>query len=779
MHWLQTLDTRLFRFINGSLSNPLFDAVMPWFSGNRFFAPLVLLAAAILLWRGRTQALICVLALATVVPLGDHFIINTIKHAVARPRPFATLSDVRLPATRDDAYPVARGEITAGPANPAPPAAAAGKPNSMPSAHAANWFAAMMLLFLYRRRSLWVMLPLALLVCFSRVYNGVHYPSDVLAGAILGAGYAAGFVIVINAAWRAIGKKWFPLWLEKMPSLVMPAPAGDRGLTPPKQQSPATGSESQIASRKSQIEEHWLRAGYVLIVVLTLARWLYLASGSIELSEDEAYQWVWSKHLALSYYSKPPLIAYTQFLGTSLWGDNAFGVRFFSPLIGAVLSFLLLRFFAREASARAGFFLVLIVTATPLLAVGATLMTVDPLSVLFWTAAMLAGWRAIQENSTIPDWLWVGLWMGLGFLSKYTALFQWLCWAVFFVLWPPARRHLRRAGPCLGLAVNLVCALPVIVWNYQHHWITATHVGERGFGNAWQPTARFLIDFLGEEFVLLNPIFLTGIAIALVAMWRRDRKDVRLVYLFSMSAPVFLAYIALTVHSRVLPNWIAPSILPMLCAMVIYWDARRREGARFVKPCLAAGLALGLSFVALLHDTNLVGKIAGRALPPKADPLTRVRAYNEMGCVVDDARAKLLVEGKPVFVIGEHYGITSLLNFYIPEARASVKTAPLVYCPPSEKPQNQYYFWPGYRDSRPGQNALYVREMNAPRLVACWFLKWLAGETNLVREEVENAPVPDWLPQQFGSVTDLGLHEVLYRGRVFHTLQIFECRNLH
>ena len=85
---------------------------------------------------------------------------------------------------------------------------------------------------------------------------------------------------------------------------------------------------------------------------------------------------------------------------------------------------ILLRFFAREVNARAGFFLLLIITATPLTSVGAVLMTVDPLSVLFWTAAMLAGWRAVQENGTTRQWLWVGLWMGLGFLSKYTALFQ-------------------------------------------------------------------------------------------------------------------------------------------------------------------------------------------------------------------------------------------------------------------------------------------------------------------------------------------------------------------
>ena len=51
------------------------------------------------------------------------------------------------------------------------------------------------------------MLPMALAVSFSRVYNGVHYPSDVLAGAILGAGYAAAGTIALQAAWNWIGEK--------------------------------------------------------------------------------------------------------------------------------------------------------------------------------------------------------------------------------------------------------------------------------------------------------------------------------------------------------------------------------------------------------------------------------------------------------------------------------------------------------------------------------------------------------------------------------------------
>src|SRR5437016_4572489 len=141
-----------------------------------------------------------------------------------------------------------------------------------------------------------------------------------------------------------------------------------------------SGSES--TQREFRRERRWLRFGYVLIAVLLVFRLGYIAAGVIELTKDEAYQWLWSKHLALSYYSKPPAIAFIQFAGTSLWGDTQFGVRFFSPVFGAILSVVLLRFMAREVGARQGFVLLLMLTATPLLGLGTILMTVDPPLVL-------------------------------------------------------------------------------------------------------------------------------------------------------------------------------------------------------------------------------------------------------------------------------------------------------------------------------------------------------------------------------------------------------------
>jgi 4-amino-4-deoxy-L-arabinose transferase-like glycosyltransferase/membrane-associated phospholipid phosphatase len=748
MSWLQALDVGAFRFINDTLSNPLFDALMPWLSGNRLFIPAALLVSAFLIWRGRTKGILFLLVLAAAIGVTDGLLCNLVKDAVGRPRPCLVLTGARVLLGCSDS-------------------------GSLPSSHTANWFTTLAVAILFKRGSWRIVLPLALAVSFSRVYTGVHYPGDVLVGAILGGGSGLAVALGLNELWRLIGSRWFPLWYERLPALI------------PRQGNRVPSyTESELAARAAELGQHWLRAGYVLIAVLTLARWGYIAGRTIELSEDEAYQWVWSKHLALSYYSKPPLIALTQWLSTGLWGDKAFGVRFFSPLIAATLGVMLLRFFAREVNARTGFFFVLVVTAVPLLAVGATLLTVDPLAVLFWTAAMLSGWRAVQPNSPLSTWLWTGLWMGLGFLSKYTSPLQWMCWVAFFFLWPPARAQLRRPGPYLALLINLLCTVPVIVWNWQHNWITVRHVASHGgVGKAAQPLSKHLswfLEFLGAEFMLLNPFFFVAVLIALIALWRVPRRDARLVYFFSMGAPVFLLYTLLSLKSRVHPNWIAPSVLPMLCVMVLYWQTRFHTRPGLFKVWLTSGLIFGFFGALLIHDTNLIRKIVGHPLPPQIDPLRRVRGQAEMARIVSEAKGRLEREGKPTFVIGEHYGITSLLTFYEPEARKRVKDAPLVFCQPSEKPSNQYYFWPGYSETHLGQNALFVRERNLARLASDWIPRWLTGDTNLIRRETLAAPnpAPEWLTVQFDSVTNLGIHEVLVRGRLIRKIEIFECRNL-
>jgi len=508
-----------------------------------------------------------------------------------------------------------------------------------------------------------------------------------------------------------------------------------------------------VDSSKSERELGYGRWGYALIWAVCVVRWVYLASGRIELSEDEAYQWLWSKHWALSYYSKPPLIAWSHGLGTALWGDVEFGLRFLSPLLTALGLTVLLCFLSREACPRAGFWLVMAATVTPLLGVGAILMTVDPLNVFFWTLAMVAGYYALQRDC----WKWwglAGLAMGFGFLSKYTALFQWLSFAICLVSSAEAKRAWRRPGLYLALGIQALFFLPVLWWNHHHGWITLTHLHERaGLDRAWTFTTRFLVDFLVVEPLLLHPLFFAGMVGAALFVMRKPPRRALETYLLIMGAPIFLFYLVYTLRARVQPNWIAPSILPLLALMAVYWERRDREGAKWVGLAGKIGVAALILPLMLAHDTDLIAKFTGIALPAKADPLRRLRGWSEMARLVDTEKRRLEADGAPWFVIGEHYGTTSLLSFYTPGARGKESSERGIFFRSSDVPLNQFYFWPGYRD-RKGQNALFVQQVKEP-----------------------HEPPPS-LVAEFEAVTDLGVREVLYGGRVFHRIQLFACRRL-
>ena len=64
-----------------------------------------------------------------------------------------------------------------------------------------------------------------------------------------------------------------------------------------------------------------------LVVALPVLLRLCLI-GTFPLCEDEAYYWEWSRNLALGYHDQGPGVALAIRLGTTLFGDGEFGVRF-------------------------------------------------------------------------------------------------------------------------------------------------------------------------------------------------------------------------------------------------------------------------------------------------------------------------------------------------------------------------------------------------------------------------------------------------------------------
>jgi undecaprenyl-diphosphatase len=89
---------------------------------------------------------------------------------------------------------------------------------SFPSAHASNSFGlAFFLMYLFRNKWLTTTMMLwALLNCYSRIYLGVHYPGDILAGFLVGF-VAASFTYWVFKKWSHERPDHYPLFVVKLP----------------------------------------------------------------------------------------------------------------------------------------------------------------------------------------------------------------------------------------------------------------------------------------------------------------------------------------------------------------------------------------------------------------------------------------------------------------------------------------------------------------------------------------------------------------------------------
>ena len=144
---------------------------------------------------------------------------------------------------------------------------------------------------------------------------------------------------------------------------------------------------------------------------------------------DEAYFWVWSKHFALCYRDKGPLVAWTIALGTRLFGDTVLGVRFFAVLLSAATAFQLFQLARRLYDDRAALWCLVVAASIPLFAIGAILMTIDPLSVFFRAWGANLSWRA-YDTGRMRSWLLLerpSVSVSLRSSSTRSSWFAWRC----------------------------------------------------------------------------------------------------------------------------------------------------------------------------------------------------------------------------------------------------------------------------------------------------------------------------------------------------------------
>jgi undecaprenyl-diphosphatase len=165
MEKLLEIDQAIFLFLNG-LNHSGLDPVMSFFSEKWVWLPLYAILLGILIYKYRFKALWVVLALALSIVVADRGTSGLMKPGFERLRP------CHEPSLIDSIHLVD----------------GCGGKYGFPSSHAANTFALAAFFYFLFAGNKWryTLIAWAVIVTYSRIYLGVHYPLDVIAGAIFG-----------------------------------------------------------------------------------------------------------------------------------------------------------------------------------------------------------------------------------------------------------------------------------------------------------------------------------------------------------------------------------------------------------------------------------------------------------------------------------------------------------------------------------------------------------------------------------------------------------------
>src|ERR1700709_1378214 len=209
-----------------------------------------------------------------------------------------------------------------------------------------------------------------------------------------------------------------------------------------------------------------------VLAILALVALRLVAAAFTPITFDEAYYWMWSKHLAGGYYDHPPGVALVIRLGTMIAGDTELGVRLVSILLALPMSWAVYRaaeilFGGRRVAATAA----MLLNVTLMAAVGTLIVTPDA-PLLVASSFVLFTLAKVLETGRGVWWLAVGAAVGAALLSKYTAMFFGPAILIWLVVVPKLRRWLISPWLYLGGLVAVAMFAPLILWNADHHWVS-------------------------------------------------------------------------------------------------------------------------------------------------------------------------------------------------------------------------------------------------------------------------------------------------------------------
>jgi len=350
--------------------------------------------------------------------------------------------------------------------------------------------------------------------------------------------------------------------------------------------------------------EFFLKKNIFYFLFATL--WLLFATG-FDLGSDESHYILYAKFLDWSYFDHPPLVGWIHFIFQKVLGFSNFSARLPSLIlwIWAYVEFLKSDFEKKEQDSLLNFSSLLVPFALTLFLLPDTPLI--PISIGLYRIT-----QNILKQNRIKNWIFLGLYLGLAGLSKYSAIL--LVLPIGAVICYQKKLNIfKQTGFFISNLVAVTLILPVLIWNYKNDFISFKYQVSHVLGQS-SGLSNFLISTLIQWFgygIITAPYVVFLIIKTGVNLWRNKQllHKGNLAFLFALTWTTFFVYSS---FSKVtLPHW---TIVGWLFWYLYFLDVIPRFIKKIqlgINATILIGLALILWLPISFHHTINLKEVKG------------------------------------------------------------------------------------------------------------------------------------------------------------------------
>lgn len=419
-----------------------------------------------------------------------------------------------------------------------------------------------------------------------------------------------------------------------------------------------------------------IRRFFLLIVLFNIAY-----NATLPLHPDEAYYWVWSKNLALSYFDHPPLVAYAIRLMT-LFGESEMMLRMAAVAAMSGAAWLIYRIGCSLFTRKTGEMALVIYLLVPMTQVGYLAVTPDPFLCFFWALSLylVCGGLFKRRSGFL---LLAGFSIGCALLAKYTGVLLPVSLLLFLLFTPRFRVLLSKKIFYTAIGLALLVFVPVIVWNATHDWASFQYQFNHGVAEEKILNIASFTEFFAGQAAVSNPFLFFSLLFFLLREPIRNFREPRLAILawpFAFTL-LFFGYHSLYKKSEL--NWAMPAMISG-SVLLAYWLLQAGK----VKIIRWAGIFTLLAVI-FFKTPEIVPFMPGELVMKN-----KFLGYDQL--------FSTSLYRSDEFIISDYYENASVIAYYLPGR-------PDVYILDSS-PVSQYTFWRDRLEDFTGKNAVWIGE---------------------------------------------------------------------